>query len=96
MNRLLVVVRNDMPLAYQGVQGGHALAQWLLETPGQTWNNNTLIYLQTADLDKLRYKLDLYEIPYTRFHEPDMNNAVTAIACQSEHKMFDNMKLMGA
>lgn len=27
-----------MPLAYQGVQGGHALAQWLIDNPDQTWN----------------------------------------------------------
>ena len=33
MSKLYVIVRNDIPLAYQGVQGGHALAQWLLDNP---------------------------------------------------------------
>lgn len=84
-----------MPLAYQGVQGGHALAQWLLENPNQTWNNNYLIYLQTNNLEKVMFILDSKEIKYSKFIEPDMDNQITAIACQSEDKILKKLKLMG-
>lgn len=83
-----------MSLQYQGVQGGHALAQWLIENPNQTWNNNFLIYLQD-DLEKLTFKLDLKGIKYSKFIEPDLGYKLTAIALQTEDKMFEKLKLMG-
>lgn len=84
-----------MPLNYQGVQGGHALAQWLLENPNQTWNNDYLIYLQVEDINKFMFKLDIKNIKYSKFIEPDMGNQITAIACQSTDKIFEKLKLMG-
>lgn len=33
--KLYVIVRTDMPPAYQAVQAGHAVAEWLLQ-PGHT------------------------------------------------------------
>jgi len=30
-NRLNILIRSEYPLEYQGVQGGHAVAQWLLD-----------------------------------------------------------------
>lgn len=96
MNKLYVIVRNDISLAYQGVQGGHALAAWLLNNPNQTWNNDFLIYLQTDNLYKLMFKLDLKKIKYSKFIEPDMDNQVTAIALQTKDKIVSKLKLMGA
>jgi hypothetical protein len=29
--KLYVLIKEDMSVAYQGVQGAHAVAQWLLE-----------------------------------------------------------------
>lgn len=43
--KLYVLIRKDMPKAYQAVQGGHAVAQWLIDNPENGWNNHTLIYL---------------------------------------------------
>lgn len=34
--RLYVIVDSSLPLPYQGVQGGHAVAQWLLDHSGST------------------------------------------------------------
>ena len=51
MKRLYVLVNKRLSPVYGCVQGGHAVAQWLLDNPGQTWNNNFLIYLY-ADTDK--------------------------------------------
>ena len=76
------------------VQGGHAVAQWLLEHPNQNWNNNYLIYLY-ADLDKWRVRLDLTNKDYSIFREPDLNNQLTAIALQDDGRMFKKLKLVG-
>jgi hypothetical protein len=97
--RLYIIVRNDlgMSLQYQGVQGGHALAQWLIDNPNQTWNNSYLIYLQTDNIEKLMFKLDIKNIKYSKFIEPDIGNELTAIALQVEDvKILENLKLMGA
>ena len=51
MKRLYVLIDQKLDVVYGCVQGGHAVAQWLLEHPNQNWNNNYLIYLY-ADLDK--------------------------------------------
>jgi hypothetical protein len=90
-----------MPLTYQGVQAGHAVAQWLLEHPNQTWNNNYLIYLGVNEyqLQKWMFKLDLKKLEFSKFIEPDVGYKITAIAIQLplEHSnLFENLKLMGA
>lgn len=101
MERLHVLVNNEMPLAYQGVQAGHAVAQWLLEHPNQTWNNNYLIYLGVNEmqLQKWIFRLDLHKLDYSKFVEPDIGNKVTAITIQLPEeysRLFENLKLMGA
>ena len=45
MERLYILVRKDLPLVYSMVQGGHAIAAWLLANKNQTWNNQTLVFL---------------------------------------------------
>lgn len=46
MKKLYVISRGDLPLAYQAVQAGHAVAQWMLDSGGANeWNNQTLVYL---------------------------------------------------
>jgi hypothetical protein len=39
-------------------------------------------------------KLDILEIDYTEFREPDLNNQVTALAILNNDKMFKNLKLV--
>lgn len=98
MSKLFVLIRNDIPLAYQGVQGGHAVAQWLLENPQQTWNNNILVYLKVKDLQDLQrwiFKLDLKQVKYSKFIEPDIGDEITAIATQADEKLFQKLNLMG-
>lgn len=94
MKKLFILVRNDLDLAYQGVQGGHAVAEFLIKNPTQTWNNETLVYLE-ADVERWMDKLDMHDINYTSFREPDLDNIVTAIGVHHEGKMFKNLKLMG-
>lgn len=98
MSKLFILIRNDIPLAYQGVQGGHAVAQWLLDNPQQTWNNNILVYLKVKDLQDLKrwmFRLDLKQIKYSQFVEPDIGDEITAIASQANDKVFEKLNLVG-
>lgn len=80
MKKLYVLIDQKLDAVYGCVQGGHAVAQWLLEHPNQEWNNSYLIYLY-ADLDKWKVRLDLVNKDYSSFYEPDLGNQLTAIAC---------------
>lgn len=95
MKRLYVLIDQKLDAVYGCVQGGHAVAQWLLEHPNQNWNNNYLIYLY-ADLDKWRVRLDLTNKDYSTFHEPDLNKPINS---NLHYKMmvvcFKKLKLVG-
>ena len=93
MQRLYVLIDNNLDSIYGCVQGGHVVAQWLLNHPNQDWNNSYLIYV-SADISKWKEKLDILEIDYTEFREPDLNNQVTALAILNNDKMFKNLKLV--
>lgn len=92
MKRLYVLIDQKLDAVYGCVQGGHAVAQWLLEHPKQDWNNNYLIYLY-ADLDKWKVRLDLVNKDYSSFYEPDLGNQLTAIALQDDGRMFKKLKI---
>ena len=78
---------------YGAVQGGHAVAEWLLTHPNQEWNNNYLIYV-SADIDKWKSRLNIMNVDYTEFKEPDLNNQITALAVLNNDKIFKNLKLI--
>lgn len=78
---------------YGCVQGGHAVAQYMMEHP-QEWKNEFLIYLY-ADTEKWKRILQERGIPYSFFREPDLNNVITAIAVRDDSgEMFKNLKLV--
>lgn len=93
MQRLYVLIDNNLDSIYGCVQGGHVVAQWLLNHPNQDWNNSYLIYV-SADISKWKEKLDILEVDYTEFREPDLNNQITALAVLNNDKMFKNLKLI--
>lgn len=91
--RLYVLISKDLNPVYGCVQGGHAVAQYLLEHPKQDWNNQYLIYLY-ANVNVWKRKLDMFGLDYSSFREPDLDNALTALAVEDEGKMFKNLKLV--
>ena len=93
MQRLYVLISNKLDSIYGCVQGGHVVAEWLLSHPDQNWNNSYLIYV-SADIQKWKDKLDLMDIEYTEFKEPDLDNEITALAVLNNDKMFKNLKLV--
>lgn len=83
MKRLYVLVNPKLNTVYGCVQGGHAVAQFLLEHPEQDWDNQFLIYLHAdpyAWIKPLRKK----GVDFSVFREPDLGNAITALACQDD------------
>ena len=90
MQRLYVLIDDKLDSIYGCVQGGHVVAQWLLSHPNQNWNNSYLIYV-SADIPKWKKKLDILEIDYTEFKEPDLNNQITALAVLNNDRIFRNL-----
>lgn len=93
MERLYIIADENLSIGYQAVQSGHAVAQFLIDNPNQTWNNQFLIFL-SGDLNKTKYFLDEKGIPYTIFKEPDLNDQITALACINDGSDFKNLKLL--
>ena len=95
MDRLYVLIRTDLPPAYQGVQAGHAVAEFVLRHPS-TWRNKTLIYLGVRDDKVLRAwgeRLTRLGIRWVGFHEPDIGNQLTAIATVCAPALMKGLRL---
>ena len=85
MNKMFVAVRRDLGNAYKFVQGAHALAQFSLEHTHifNEWNNQTIVFLDTDDIDSLLIlsdKLLMHNIKHSIFVEPDIGNQFTAVS----------------
>ena len=93
MQRLYVLISNKLDPIYGCVQGGHVVAQWLLNHPDQDWNNNYLIYV-SADVSRWKERLEFLGIDYTEFKEPDLNNQITALAVLNNDRIFKKLKLV--
>ena len=93
MQRLYVLISNKLDSIYGCVQGGHVVAEWLLTHPNQEWNNNYLIYV-SADVDKWKNRLNIMNIDYTEFKEPDLDYQTTALAVLNNDKLFKKLQLI--
>jgi len=91
--KMFVLVRKDLSKSQQGVQGGHALAQYALDHSEEfkIWGNHTIVYLK-VDYDYLR----IFESneKFSCFYEPDIGNQLTAIATYSSGDRYGVLKLM--
>jgi hypothetical protein len=66
----------------------------MMENPDQTWGNEFLIYLY-ADVNRWADKLTNMGIKFSMFKEPDLNNSITAIACQDDSgELFKNLSVV--
>ncbi len=97
---MFILVRSDLSKSQQGVQGGHALAQFMLSYPdlAEEWNNQTIVYLKTDHETIQRYEviLPLGDVNTTSFREPDIGNQLTALAAYGydAEKYFTDFRLM--
>jgi hypothetical protein len=72
------------------VQGGHAVAQYLIEHPDGPWKNETLVYLY-ADISKWKSKLEFLQKDFSVFYEPDLDNKLTALSVVDDTKLFKSL-----
>lgn len=91
--KMFILVRNDLSKSQQGVQGGHALAQFALDHPYsfKEWGNHTIVYLK-AEHELLKILVDEIDDDISRFYEPDIGMELTAIAVygpKAEHRFAD-------
>lgn len=88
--RLYVLVDKSLDPVYACVQGGHAVAQYLIEHPDGPWKNETLVYLY-ADVSKWKYKLEFLQKDFSVFYEPDLDNKLTALSVVDDTKLFKSL-----
>lgn len=86
-DKLYIITHSGLSPQYQMPQAAHAVTQFIMDYPerAREWFkvSNTLVILATKDeqsLHKLTQKLDLHGLKYSKFFEPDVGNALTAIA----------------
>jgi len=97
--KMYVIVRRDLSETYRCVQGGHALSEYSYRGNQElynSWNNEYLIYLGVQNEIALRFwemKLQDRKKDFVCFREPDLNNAITAIACVDTGEIFMNLPL---
>lgn len=91
MKRLYVLIGKSLNPIYGCVQGGHAVAQYMLEH--KDWKNEYLIYL-SADVEREKEKLSLLGKDFSIFREPDLNNKTTAIAVVDDGSLFKKLNLV--
>ena len=98
MKKMFILVRKDLGSPYKMVQGAHALAQYALEHTQDfnEWNNHTVVFVDVKDeksLYKWKEKLHYSDKRTSIFHEPDINDELTAIACYDDGEIFKNLQV---
>lgn len=100
MEKLYVLVRKDLSKSQQAIQGGHAVAEYLLRGRLSSWDNGTIIYLAVHDEKDLKSWGEIFDIMcawWVSFREPDKNNELTAIAAlldEDEQKVVSDLRLL--
>jgi peptidyl-tRNA hydrolase len=89
--KLYVITRADLGVADQAVQSMHALQEYNVEHPERalSWyrESNTLVVMTVANEQELAALVEeakQLKLSISVFHEPDLNNALTAIAFGQE------------
>lgn len=94
LRRLYILVDKKLPPIYGAVQGGHAVAQYMLEhKDSNNWNNEYLIYL-SANVKQWKRKLKRNKLDFSAFHEPDLKDKLTALAVVDDGRRFRKLKLL--
>jgi len=96
--KMYVLVRKDLAPDHRMVQGGHAVAQYLLDHKEEHWKNGTMVYVAVdveADLIIWERKLREAGKKYSSFTEPDWGAPTqTAIACVDTGEIFEGLPLL--
>ena len=91
--------------SYQAVQGAHAVAQFMMDHQDSEWKNGYLIFMAVENEGDLKEWLGHLEsdnemlsnkkkVFFSTFHEPDLDNQLTAIAVYTNGRMFRKLPIM--
>lgn len=87
--KLYVITRDDLSPAQQAVQSAHAVADFIISNPevSKFWHDtsNYLIILSVPtefELQRTAQTLKAADLTFSPFHEPDIDNQLTAIAIE--------------
>ena len=95
--KLYVLVRKDLTKSQQAVQGGHALAEYLLRGPFTLWGNGMLVYLgvrNESELMEWEHRIRGGGDKPVPFFEPDLANSMTAFAVECSNDLLRTLKLL--
>ena len=95
--RLYVLVDETLDPIYGAVQGGHCVAQYMIDNKfnRECWGNEYLIYL-SANVSLWKWKLLSRGKKISEFYEPDLGNKLTAICMVDSGKTFKDLPLLRA
>jgi peptidyl-tRNA hydrolase len=92
-DKLVLITRSDLRPGQQAVQAAHAMRQFAFQHPDadRVWfeQSNTLALLAVPDEEALRRladRADDRDLKLSLFREPDLDNALTAIALEPGHR----------
>lgn len=95
MEKLYIVVRNDLDPGLQIPQSGHALREFVARHPDLDlqWyrGSNNLIVLQVPDEPALKFlceRADALELCYADFREVDLGGELTAVAFEDKARLI--------
>lgn len=92
VDRLYAVARADLRVGLRTAQVGHALISWVMEHGNPPEN---LVVLQVPNEDALREVLAKLDGRTVAFHEPDLNDALTAVATGPENwRLLSSLPLL--
>ena len=88
--RLYIVVSQALSSGLRAAQACHAIVAFGKEHPmiSKDWyeNSNNVVILQDTDILRTADDLEAAGLHITRFHEPDLDNALTAICAEPAAK----------
>jgi hypothetical protein len=97
MEKMYVLIRSDLSKSQQAVQGGHVVAEYIIQHGNTSWKNGVLVYLivpYEIDLIKAAERLTEKGHKIVSFYEPDINE-VTAIAIVTDDEdLFKDVLLL--
>ena len=104
--KLYILVRADIPVGYRVAQSVHAAFGFATEHPEATdeWmiRSQHICCLEIDGLTELESYADLaehYGVRFSTFHEPDLNDELTAIALEASDMaryLCQNLRLTGS
>jgi len=96
---MYIFLRKDIDQTYQIIQAGHALFEHALSIENKPKEISSFCLLEAKnerELLKISTKLEMKDINFTMFHEPDFETGYTAIAAgpiyEKDRKLFKKFK----